>query len=92
MTRDTARFTNSNLWDRAVYMARARQCERCFSCRPLFLALHEPPSIKQDFWIQWFGSDPGQRMHSRGLALEQPVYEALMRHAGICCFDQTTVG
>lgn len=83
MTRSTARFTDSNLWDRAVYMPRARQCIRCFSSEPLFIALCTPPTVKDEFWIRWFGCDPGQKMQNRGLAFQKQVYDALLCHTGI---------
>jgi len=37
MTPGTAKFTDSKLWDRAVYAPRAKGCTQCFSCSALFL-------------------------------------------------------
>jgi hypothetical protein len=39
--------------------------------------------VKDEFWIQHFGSDPGQRMQNRGLELERRVYDAMICDAGI---------
>jgi hypothetical protein len=83
MTRATAKFTDSNVWDRAVYVPRARQCVKCFSCESLFLELREPPTVDDGFWTQWFGHDPGQRMQNRGVVLEQAAYDALLCHVGM---------
>jgi hypothetical protein len=77
------KYADSKVWDRAVYVPRARACVQCFSCSALFLDLHDPPAIGDEFWIQWFGSDPGKRMQNGGLPLQQDVYDALLNHAGI---------
>jgi len=83
MTRATAKFTDSNVWNRAVYVPRARQCVRCFSCEPLCLNLHDQPTVDDEFWDQWLGSDPGKKMQNRGFALDQDVYNALLGHVGV---------
>jgi hypothetical protein len=77
MTRTTANFKDSKVWDRAVYVERAKRCVRCFSCEPLFVELQKPPTVDDEFWNQWFGSDPGSRMQNGGIPLEKPVYDAL---------------
>jgi hypothetical protein len=83
MTPGTAKFTDSKLWDRAVYAPRAKGCTQCFSCSALFLNLHTPPIVSDDFWIQRLGGDPGQRTQNVGLPLHQGIYDGLLNGAGI---------
>jgi len=83
MTVGTAKFTDSKLWDRAVYVPRAKACVKCFSSKASFIDLRDPPIISDEFWIQWFGGDPGQRAQNCGLPLQPDVYNALLNHAGI---------
>ncbi len=83
MTAGTAKFEDSKVWDRAVYVPRAKGCAKCFSTSTLFLNLHSPPIVDDDFWIQRLGGDPGQRTQNAGLPLQPSIYDALMNHAGI---------
>jgi hypothetical protein len=83
MTREAAKYTDSKVWDRAVYVPRAKKCLKCFACEASFMDLHNPPIVASSFWDQWFGGDPGQRLQNMGLPLGQPVYLALLWHAGI---------
>jgi hypothetical protein len=83
MTKGTALFTDSKLWDRAVYAPRAKNCVKCFAATALFLRLDIPPTVTDEFWTQTLGGDPGQRTQSSGLSLERNTFEALMNHAGI---------
>lgn len=83
MTAGTAKFKDSKVWDRAVYVPRARSCAKCFSTSALFLNLHSPPIVDDDFWIQRLGGDPGQRTQNVGLPLQQNIYDALLNHVGI---------
>jgi hypothetical protein len=76
MTAGTAKFTDSKVWDRAVYVPRAKGCAQCFSSSALFLNLHSPPIVNDEFWIQRLGGDPGQRTQSSGLSLHKSNYEA----------------
>jgi hypothetical protein len=83
MTAGTARFTDSKLWDRAVYAPRAKNCVKCFASTALFLRLDTPPVVKDEYWNQTLGSDPGQRTQNVGLSLEPKMFEALMDHTGV---------
>jgi hypothetical protein len=83
MTTGTANFTDSRVWDRAVYVPRARQCVRCFSSSAVYLNLRFPPTVNTKFWIDWLGGDPGQRTQNVGLPLRRDVYDALLKHVGI---------
>lgn len=83
MTRETARYTDSKVWDRAVYTLRAKECVQCFSCEPLFLNLQNPPRVQDEFWCAWCGGDPGQRTQNVGLPLPEDVFDALLRHTGV---------
>lgn len=83
MTAGTAKFTDSKLWDRAVYLPRAKACVKCFSSSALFSNLHDPPIIDDEFWNLWLGGDPGQRAQNGGLPLEQDAYDTLLNYSGI---------
>ena len=76
-----AQYADSKVWDRFVYKPRAKGSVKCFPCSALFLNLHAPPIVNDEFWVQ-FGCDP-KRTQNAGLALQQGVYDALLKHAGI---------
>lgn len=83
MTRGTSKFKDSELWDRAVYAPRARDCDKCFSCNALFSNLHSPPIVADEFWTRTLGGDPGKKMQNVGLSLQRSTYHALLNHCAI---------
>lgn len=83
MTRHTAAFKDSSVWDRAVYVSRAKSVKRCFAAEPLHLNLSEPPSIPEVFWERWLGHDPGTSMQNGGLAIKEADFEKMLDHTGI---------
>jgi hypothetical protein len=79
----SAAFTDSRVWDRAVYVPRAIDCKKCFSAQAHFLNLKAPPIVKDDFWTEWTAGEPGQRTQNGGLAIDEDLFAALLHHAGI---------
>jgi hypothetical protein len=89
MTPRTAKYTDSMVWDRAVYVPRAKRCVKCFACRRVFLKLTEPPIIEEAFWRYWFDDDPRNGMRSTGLPIDQAIYEDLLEGTGVLRRMQT---
>src|SRR3989338_4654926 len=64
-------------WDRN-YRVRARYCGAFLVCRPIFIELHNPPRLTDEWMQQVFGRIPGTRNPPR---LSPKEYQLLLRLA-----------